>query len=302
MVVRASAPVRIDLAGAWTDCAPFAEAFGGATLTAAIGPRVTGVFEHREDRDAMLTPDEGAVLQYRSPVPVGAGLGSSAAMNVVWLALVRQQPVQGFVERKAIAELAYETERTLGILGGRQDQYSSACGGLRLYRFLRGEVQAVDVAADPATREALRERLVLLYTGRSRYSSRIHAGVWERFAAGEREVVTALLALRDSAEEARLRIEEADLAGLGNILSRQTDLMLDLSHATYTPGLDGLVGRLGSRLLGAKPTGAGGGGCALLLLREPADRCAVSQAGAEQGWQEIPLVWDDEGLAVTIEH
>jgi D-glycero-alpha-D-manno-heptose-7-phosphate kinase len=301
VVVRASAPVRIDLAGAWTDCAPFAEAFGGATLTAAIALRITGVFEHREDHEALLAPEGGATLQYSSPAPVGAGLGTSAAMSLVWLALVRQQPVHGLAERAALAELAYETERTLGILGGKQDQYSAACGGLRLYRFGRDEVEVVDVSVGPATRADLLERLVLLYTGRSRYSSRIHADVWERFAAGDCGVVAALLELRDSAEEARLSIEEGDLAALGRTLSRQTGLMLGLSEATHTPGLDDLATGLEGRLLGAKPMGAGGGGCVLLLVRGPADRGPVLQATAERGWQEIPLAWDDEGLSVTID-
>ncbi len=290
MVFRASAPVRVDLAGAWTDCRPFAEAFGGATLTAAIRPRIEGTFRLEEEGAP------GARLEYRSPVPVGAGLGSSAAMNVVWLALVRQAPITDLAERLAIAELAYETERTLGIVGGKQDQYSSACGGLRLYRFTGDSVAAEEIALPDGTRDALRDRLLLFYTGRSRLSSRIHVGVWERFAAGRREVVDALLALRDSAEEAQCALREANLGTVGKILSRQTDLMLDLSDATRTPGLADLVGRLGSSLLGAKPTGAGGGGCVLALVDEPASGAALRAEARALAWREIPLEWDDQGL------
>ena len=35
--IRSRAPVRIDLAGGWTDVSPFAEREGGAVVNVAIG-------------------------------------------------------------------------------------------------------------------------------------------------------------------------------------------------------------------------------------------------------------------------
>lgn len=291
MIVRASAPVRIDFAGAWTDCPAFADLHGGATLTAAIGPRVEGVFEVPDS-------DEPSRLTYTSAAPVAAGLGSSAAMNVVWLGLARREPVRTLEEQARIAELAFEVERTLGILGGRQDQYSSACGGLRLYRFgAEGTVVGEALPASDAVEE-LFSRMVLLWTGRSRLSSRVHQSVWGRYAAGVGETRDALFGLRDSAPEALKAIVAGDLAEVGRLLDCQEAWMLALSPDTSVEGLDALRAELGGRLLGAKPTGAGGGGCVLLLVSEPRERAEALASAARLGWRELPLACDHAGLIV----
>ena len=49
MIISSRAPVRIDFAGAWTDVSYFADAFGGATLNAAINIHVTGRLEAQEN-------------------------------------------------------------------------------------------------------------------------------------------------------------------------------------------------------------------------------------------------------------
>lgn len=297
MVIRASAPVRIDLAGAWTDCAPFSDEFGGATLTIAVSPRVTGTFATGEGVDGL----EGATLTYSSPVPIAAGLGSSAAMNVVWLALARGLPVSTLEDRCRIAELAYATEQTLGIIGGRQDQYSSACGGIRLYRFQREGTTTARVEVPAPVLDALLSRLVVLFTGRSRLSSAIHRDVWSRFSEGDPGVISALRALRASAERCAAGLEAGDLAALGEVLNEQTRLMLALSPATRTPGLEEVASLAGDLVLGAKPTGAGGGGCVLLLCTDPDARCVVARLGRDRGWREIPVTLDDTGLTVEVE-
>src|SRR5512147_1267619 len=114
---RASAPVRLDFAGGWTDVAPFSEREGGAVVSAAISLRAHAEFEpgkegwllRAEDlkqaerisspgelcgnqglvlhRAAlrMLPPGPGT-LRTRSEVPPGSGLGSSGAMDVALMA------------------------------------------------------------------------------------------------------------------------------------------------------------------------------------------------------------------------
>ncbi len=49
MIITSRAPVRIDFAGAWTDVSYFADAFGGATLNAAIRMHVSGSLEANEE-------------------------------------------------------------------------------------------------------------------------------------------------------------------------------------------------------------------------------------------------------------
>ena len=74
-------PLRVDLAGGWSDIPPFARVEGGAVLNVAITQYVTGEVD----------TERGFRLTYGLEMPSGGGLGSSAALSVGWLALVRSQ-------------------------------------------------------------------------------------------------------------------------------------------------------------------------------------------------------------------
>src|SRR5437016_13672048 len=126
MIVTARVPVRIDFAGAWTDVDTFAVESGGAVVNATIDQYIHGRLEVREDC--------GIEVSYRSDLPAGSGLGSSSAMNVCWLSLIQSQLHPG-MPAEAIAEMACRLEQTLGVLGGKQDQYAAALGGFNLLRF-----------------------------------------------------------------------------------------------------------------------------------------------------------------------
>ena len=49
MIIKSRAPVRVDFGGAWTDVTHFSDAFGGATLNAAIKMYVEGELDAREE-------------------------------------------------------------------------------------------------------------------------------------------------------------------------------------------------------------------------------------------------------------
>src|SRR5687767_995931 len=118
MLITSRAPVRIDFAGAWTDVKYFAHPFGGATTNAAINRYVSGqtiIGAHGE-------APEGIAVTYETDIPAGSGLGTSSALNVVWLSLARGKAIESAEQRGQIAEQAYEVETVIGIIGGKQDQ------------------------------------------------------------------------------------------------------------------------------------------------------------------------------------
>src|SRR5579871_6734710 len=109
MKLLCRAPLRIDFAGGWSDIPPFAGQAGGAVLNAAIDRYVTGELIAAGNDDpltfadaprlpasttppaatAMAAPSRGLKISYSMDLPAGSGLGSSAALSVAWLALVR---------------------------------------------------------------------------------------------------------------------------------------------------------------------------------------------------------------------
>src|SRR5689334_6672949 len=99
MRVTSRAPVRIDFAGGWTDVNIFARGAGGVVVNAAINQYVTGTLEVQDETDhegphlssASGIGHDGIEVAYRSELPSGSGLGTSSALNVVWLSLVKSQ-------------------------------------------------------------------------------------------------------------------------------------------------------------------------------------------------------------------
>ena len=77
MRIECRVPLRIDLAGGWSDIPPFARREGGAVLNVAITQYVTG--------EVWRSPEAGQEnlrICYGLDLPAGAGLGSSAALSV----------------------------------------------------------------------------------------------------------------------------------------------------------------------------------------------------------------------------
>ncbi len=315
MIISARAPVRIDFAGAWTDVAYFSDVFGGATLNAAITMYVTGRLEAGEGRatglsravevarqgDLFALPAEPSlVVEYGSALPAGSGLGSSATLNVLWLALARGEPVESTEDRMRVAELAYDIEKALGIVGGRQDQYASAVGGINLFEFgMEGTCrQPLEMSAEAVAE--LASRLVLCYTGKTRLSSHIHRNVWGSFQAGKEATVRALFGLRSSAYEAKQALEAGDLQVFAELVTAQRGYMRDLDDSTSNTQIEELFAAVSSEILGGKPCGAGGGGCVFFIARDEEAKRRIKGKLGERGLEGLDIAFDFEGLQLEI--
>jgi D-glycero-alpha-D-manno-heptose-7-phosphate kinase len=288
--LKTRAPVRIDFAGGWTDVPVFSEALGGAVLNAAISQYVHGELE--------IGPQgQGIRITYESDLPAGSGLGTSSALNVIWLSLVQSQ-ISTSEDKRRIAELAYNLESVLGILGGKQDQYASALGGINLMRF----TDTVDVEAVELTAEALHElesRLVLCYTGQSRLSGNIHESVWGAFRAGKQDTVRSLFRLRDIAIEMTAALRESDWNRFADLLSENWECQKCLDDSVTNERINHLFDLAGKNgALGGKAGGAGGGGC-LLFFSEPGRAEELGQALEAEKVTLIPCRVDFHGLTLS---
>lgn len=316
MIISAHAPVRIDFAGAWTDVSVFADSFGGATLNAAIDIYVRGELQAADkdqngifDRRSKVSGPSGKydpsrteplVVSYGSEIPAGSGLGTSATLNVVWLSLVRREPLTADADRMHLAELAYQTEKMLGIIGGKQDQYASAVGGINLFEFSQGEVTRVPIELQQERLEDLQNRILLCYTGKARLSSNIHRNVWSNFRAGKRETLQALFGLRDSAYEAKEALENWKLQEFADIITRQRHYMKNLDESTTNEQIEGIFEMLGDDIIGGKPCGAGGGGCLFFITRDSETKEAARRKLLDEDLLTMDISFDFNG--VQVEH
>jgi D-glycero-alpha-D-manno-heptose-7-phosphate kinase len=291
MKITARAPVRVDLAGGWTDVHYFADREEGAVLNAAITRYVRGELARAAHRFRVI---------YHTDIPPGAGLGASAALNVVWLALVNaalgRQP-----SREELAEQAYRLEDLLGVTGGKQDQYAAALGGVNLLRFREGTVHVERLSLSDEIARQLQERLVLAYSGEPRLSGDIHERVWKGYLSGEKKVAAALRRLAAIALEMRETLVCGDLGSFGALLGENWRCQKELHPSITNDAVEGLF-RVAERAgaISGKACGAGGGGCLLFWCEEGA-ALGVASALRDAAPQVIDFALDREGLVMRRE-
>jgi len=328
-IAHARAPLRIDLAGGWTDVGPYAARAGGAVVNVAISLRAHvqvrrhkgGVSLHALDlgaavsarRAAELRPDGelgllkaaarrlgpagGFEVLTSSDAPPGSGLGGSAAMGVAlvaaFAALRDERPMAA-----EIAQRAFELEAgDAGLICGRQDQYAASLGGLQFLEFDERRVSATRLDPGEDGLRELERHLVLCYSGASRLSAGMHAQVWRRYADGDGAVSRALDGLRACALEMRDALVRGQLAVVGDVLSRNWEHQKALGEGMETAAMRALArAAAGAGAAGWKACGAGAGGCMVFLAK--AGR-AFALAEALRGAGATVLRWAVDGTGVV---
>jgi len=280
---RAHAPMRIDLAGGWTDVPAFADAEGGAVVNVAI------------DRYVRVQLVDGDV-RFEHDVRA-SGLGSSACEHVLAQALRNPD-----FDLDEIAEAAYAEESAEGVAGGRQDQYAACYGGLNFMTFRPatapgGPVRIERLQMPEKHLAALEQRLVLADSGVARRSGEIHRAVWEAYARHDSEVTGALLALKHDGRAMRDAIAGSDFGGIRQVMNENW-LQQKRLHPSVTNEVVDQIFELAMRsgASAGKACGAGGGGALVFYASSDADATRLRQALAEAGVVVIDFAFDFEGL------
>jgi D-glycero-alpha-D-manno-heptose-7-phosphate kinase len=284
MTRSARAPLRIDLAGGWTDVPAFADAEGGAVVNAAI------------DRYVRATLGDGGAVACTHDVSVG-GLGSSACEHALAAAL--RDPDADLDD---IAEAAFAAESAEGVAGGRQDQYAACYGGLNYMTFTRasaagGPVRIERLTMPEAHLAALQTRLVLVDSGVARLSGEIHAAVWAAYARHDDTVTGALLALKQYAKAMRDAIAGSDFGGIKHVLNENWTQQKRLHASVTNEAIESIFAlAMKNGATAGKACGAGGGGALVFYASSDGDAIALRRALSAAGLTVIPFAFDFEGL------
>ena len=228
-----------------------------------------------QTRDAVDDPDQGFDITVESDIPLGAGLGSSAAV-VVAAIKAATEAVGVDLPPEAVADRAFQAEyEAQDGQASRADTFCSAVGG------------AVRVAGDDTQRlSAPNLPFVIGYDGGAGDTGELVAGVRDLrerhdFAA---DTVTAIGDLTRTGETL---LAEADAEGvdddhldaLGELMNVDHGLLSALGVSARS--LDEMVWTAREAgATGAKLTGAGGGGCVVALDQTDATETALSLAPA----------------------
>jgi D-glycero-alpha-D-manno-heptose-7-phosphate kinase len=234
----------------------------------------------------------GLSIITQSQAPPGSGLGTSAAMGVCLLAALRRYAEITMLKYQLAEEASRIEREELGIRGGKQDQYSSALGGIQFLEFRGEAVRSSPLDLPKGTLLELEKSLVLCYTGESRLSGDVHASVARYFSEGRRETVEAVRGLKRVACEMKDALLQGDVRRFGLLLSKNWSLQKALHASITTDQIERLFAvamKMGAT--GGKACGAGGGGCLLFACR-PETEHRVRRVLEENGARIIEFAFD----------
>ncbi|MFZ1970658.1 MAG: hypothetical protein WAU65_00550 [Candidatus Nanoarchaeia archaeon] len=254
-VKKVKAPVRFDFGGGTTDVQPFPKMYGGAVLNAAINRYIVG---------ELSASDKKVSLSYSGNIPTSSGLGTSGVMNLVWLSLISKKKFQNENDKIFLAEEAYKLEQAMGLIGGKQDQYAGALGGINFLEFIDNKVVIHRLKLKSSLIKDLESKLILVYTGKPHFSGNSNGKMIEGLKKGKK--VKNFLKIKEIAIQMKNALEKEDLAKFAELLNKETEERAKLNPTIVPTNIQKMI-KLGKEngAIAAKICGSGGGGCILFF-------------------------------------
>ncbi len=238
---------------------------------------------------------EGLEVLHASDLPGRSGTGSSSTFVVGLLNAL--YGLQG--KRKGPDEIATEAihieQKVLGETVGCQDQTFASFGGLNVIYFRKnGEIDVRPLSLEQGHVEELQDSLLLFFTKISRTSSEVAS----TYVPSIHEREAEQFAMMRLAEKAIDCVYRKDWEKLGWCVDQSWRIKSGLSSAVSNSTIDKIYAT--ARLNGAwggKITGAGGGGCMILVVPQE-KRQGIIEAVTAAGCVHIPFRFCFEGSAV----
>jgi D-glycero-alpha-D-manno-heptose-7-phosphate kinase len=326
VIIRTSAPTRIDLAGGTIDIWPLYLFHPGAqTLNAAISLRAGAQVEPRSDSrvtiksiDTGVTVEaedwrqlrhtrelrllsllvhffevRGLTLTTSSESPAGAGIAGSSALNVAVCAALAEWKRTHY-EPEALLQIAMNVEaQAIAVPTGLQDYRPALYGGIAAIELEADGVRRVPLDVDL---HELRQRIVLCYTGEPRNSGTNNWEITKRHIDGDRYIFDCFERIRDTAATMREALTRGDWDAVGRAIADEWDNRKRLAPGVTTPAIDDLIARaMAAGATAAKVCGAGGGGC-LFCYGPPHARDAIKAALVAGGARLLDYTFERHGL------
>lgn len=229
--------------------------------------------------------NHGIHVSVECEIPVAAGLGSSASTTVAIIAAVaRSKGVE--LSQKEIFKLAFVPENFLHGKPSGVDQATCIYGGT--IQFNRPSiVKKLQLKREPA--------LLVCDTGIHHATRILVGGVVQKSQNEKKDFQNYLARVREISNGVAKALREGDDEDLGTLMYQNHELLrkIGVSH----PKLDRLVEvARDAGALGAKLTGAGGGGCIVVLTRNASARDRLSRVLRKEGGTSYKISMDSSGV------
>ena len=284
--IEVRVPVRVDLAGCWTNFQPYASDFGGEVVNFAIDRYIK----------CFMEVDEGGEkrIEYSSDVPTGSGLGTSGAMNVELIATITEDEKSP----EDITKLSYKFEELLKNSEERQNQWDSVKGGFNHLLFLGDEVEEMPFGPMKSSKNWLRKYFIIAYSGNIHKSRDIHKKVWMDYKNQNKNVLEGLHCIRVAARLMANGLQqdrrEMVVKSLKDVV-KGVDLINSEIHDPFREVIEPLIEN--KHAVAWKALGAGCGG-SVGILCSPSGRKTVIESIEEAGWENIEWDYDEQGIKI----
>jgi D-glycero-alpha-D-manno-heptose-7-phosphate kinase len=331
VIIEASAPTRVDLAGGTIDIWPLYLFHPGAsTVNFALNLRASCRIETRDDDRIVLesrdrkvafetdlagikdliheerlelisklvhffNPTVGFNLVAHSQAPAGAGLAGSSALNIALIGALNRLVGNRYSERKFITIAANVETTVIRVPAGFQDYYSALHGGTSCIHFGADGIEREELKIDE---ETLERRIAICYTGEPRLSGINNWEVTKNHIDGDRTIFNLFEGIRDSAIEVRSALVANDWQRVSEVMRAAYPNRKRLAPGWTTPHMEKLVEKaLANGAEAAKVCGAGGGGCIAFFCAE-GRRQDVERALRDEQVEVLDWKLSREGLIV----
>jgi galactokinase/mevalonate kinase-like predicted kinase len=299
LIRRVRCPVRIDISGGTLDIQPIPQDFGPVTIVAAaINKYVTGTIEDSNGKGLSVT------YSLDSTLGTGSGLGTSGAMNLCWLALI-----SGEESKYTLATRVYDMELATGVVGGVQDQFMSAFGGLRSIIMSNDRVWLPELLSENDAGVYVLPHLLLVDTHIARSATGMNKQFLDNYKSGcFYKEISDLIEISDDLCDRISKIqqyskEDGYIRDIGILIDSEWTVRRKLMPARVEE-IDNIILSLKKKYgsdVHAKVLGAAGGGCVLLWLDDSDMYGRVATTVETMNCSVIPFEFDYQGLVYESE-
>lgn len=334
MIIEASAPTRIDLAGGTIDIPPlFLFHEGAATVNFAVSLLARCRIESRSDDRIVLKsidrgvhfetslarindlrdeprlellsklvyffrPETGFNMITESEAPAGAGLAGSSTLNMACIGALNELVGGRYTPDRFIPIAANIECQVIKVPTGFQDYYSAQYGGAACMHFGPDGIKRESLDVDF---EYLQSHIALCYTGEPRNSGTNNWEITKRHIDGDVELFEIFEGIRDGSLELRQALIDSDWEQVGRVLRDSHPLRKRLSPHITTPHMDSLIKKaMAAGAIAPKVCGAGGGGCIAFFCEEGRKADVESALANEEGVKVLPFTVNTDGLKVKV--
>jgi D-glycero-alpha-D-manno-heptose-7-phosphate kinase len=322
-MIISQTPLRISLSGGGTDLANYYKTHEGFVVSTAIDKYIHVIVKERFDdfiyvdysnKEIVSSVDEikhdlvreaakitgmtkGFEVMMLADIPSeGSGLGSSSSLTVGLLNAFYHYKGKMITSQRLAEETCKIEINILKRPIGKQDQYIAAYGGLKAFRFLKNEkVDVLDIEIESEPKRKLGSNLLLFFTDTTRKA----ASILEEQNRNIKETIKYHDRIKELAEDTYEALIALDINRIGLNLNLNWQMKKLLAANVSTPAIDRMYNlAMDGGALGAKISGAGGGGF-LLVYCERDNQDRLRRALHE--YRELPFLLEKFGSKIIFD-